>query len=114
MKSLWLEWGGVSTIDKKNPEFHSISTGENPASYHCGDSWYWINNLAAICVNRLDKRLFRDYINKIINASTHEIIYLGIIGHHAELSSAKKQTAEGCLAQAWSAAMYIELVDELY
>jgi len=114
LKSLWNNWGGVSTIDKNNPLFRPEHTGENNESYHNGDSWFWINNLAAIVLYRLNKKRYKKYINKILEASTKEILWQGAIGHHAELSSSKELRSEGCLAQAWSAAMYIELINEIY
>ena len=63
-KSLWLDWGGLSTIDKSNPLFTSESTGENKKSYHRGDSWFWINNMAAIQLNKINKNKFNKQIKK--------------------------------------------------
>lgn len=111
---IWLDWGGLSTIEKNSPLFTSKHTGENPQSYHRGDSWFWINNLAAIVMYQIDKNLFRDYIYKILQASTWENLYYGITGSSAELSSANELKSEGCLCQAWSNAMYIELINEIY
>jgi glycogen debranching enzyme len=114
LKKLWLPWGGLSTIDKSSPLFTEEYTGENNRSYHRGDSWFYLNNMAALCMARLDKAYFKEYIGKIINASTEEVLYKGIIGHHAELSSAKELRAEASLSQLWSAAMYVEMIDEIY
>jgi len=114
LKSLWNNWGGISTIDKNSLLFRPEHTGENNESYHNGDSWFWINNLAAIVLYRLDKKRYKKYIDKILKASTKDILWLGAIGHHAELSSSKELRSEGCLAQAWSAAMYIELINEIF
>jgi len=71
-------------VDKKIKFFISEHTGENNESYHNGDSWFWINNLAAICLYRLDRKKYKKYIDKIIEASTKEILWQGAIGHHAE------------------------------
>ncbi|MBN2422803.1 hypothetical protein JXB41_06240 [Candidatus Woesearchaeota archaeon] len=114
LKNLWLNWGGLASIDKENPLFCKEYSGENNKSYHRGDSWFWINNLAAICMNRLDKIKFRKYTNQITKASSEDILFKGLIAQHAELSSASSQKAEGCLAQAWSAAMFVELINEIY
>ena len=114
LKRLWNKWGGLSTIDKKSLLFRPEHTGENNESYHNGDSWFWINNLVAIVLYRLDKKRYKKYIDKILKASTKEILWQGAIGHHAELSSSCGLRSEGCLAQAWSAAMYIELINEIY
>lgn len=113
LSKLWLEWGGLSTIDKTNQLFCGSYTGADNRSYHRGDSWYYMNNLAAIVLLRTDKFVFNDYIQKIVDASTREILWKGASGHHAELSNAGEQTSNGCLAQAWSAALYLELLEEL-
>ena len=113
LPKLWLNWGGLSTINKNDPRFCKEHTGENPKSYHNGDSWFWINNLTAIVLNKFDKKRYKDYIKQILKASTKEILKMGAIGNHCELSSAKTLKSQGCLVQAWSAATYIELVDEV-
>lgn len=111
---LWCEWGGLASIDRENPLFLGHSTGENPGSYHRGDSWYFLNNLAALVMHRIDKIRFKRYIDKIVKASTEDILWSGMVGHHSEISSAFEQEAQGCGAQAWSDAMYIELIDEIF
>ncbi|MBR9705796.1 hypothetical protein GOV14_02055 [Candidatus Pacearchaeota archaeon] len=113
LPKLWLKWGGLATIDKSSPDFNESYSGENPKSYHNGDSWFWINNLAAVVLLRVNKKKFKKYIDKIVKASTTDILWSGMIGHHSELSSAKELRSEGCLCQAWSSALYIELMDEL-
>ncbi|MBI2133926.1 hypothetical protein HYU11_04560 [Candidatus Woesearchaeota archaeon] len=113
LQGLWLEWGGISSIDKKSALFHEEYSGEPPESYHRGDSWFWINNLAALVMSRVDRKAFSWQIKKIHEASTNDILWNGSIGNHSELSSAREQRAEGCLNQAWSSAMFIELCDEL-
>lgn len=110
--NLWLDWGGLSSIDKNHKLFRKYYSGEDTASYHRGDSWYWINNLAAICMYRLDKARFKRYIDGIFNASTREILWKGATGRHAEISSAAEQKGQGCLSQAWSCATYIEMIKE--
>jgi glycogen debranching enzyme len=112
LEALWLDWGGLSTIDKTNPLFQPRHTGEDNRSYHHGDSWYYLNNLAAICMHRLDKHRYSYQIEKILDASTREILWMGAIGSHAEISSAQSQESFGCLSQAWSLATYIEMIDE--
>ncbi|MBI4144294.1 hypothetical protein HY486_03540 [Candidatus Woesearchaeota archaeon] len=111
LKKLWLPWGGISSIDTTDKRFIREHTGEKPDSYHNGDSWYWINNITAIVLH--NHKGFDKYVQKIYDASEKEILQMGAIGHHAELSSAKEQTSEGCPMQAWSAATFIELCDEL-
>ena len=113
LSKLWLSWGGLSSIDKKHLLFCKEYSGEKNKSYHRGDSWFWINNLAALVMNRTNKKQFKKYIDKIIQASTKEILYSGAVGHHAEVSSASKLKSQGCPVQAWSAALFIELIDEI-
>jgi hypothetical protein len=113
LSKLWLPWGGLTTISKKSKLYCDTHTGEDPKSYHRGDSWFWINNLAALVLHRFDKKKYERHIKKILQASTDEILSNGALGHHAELSSAKELGSEGCLAQAWSDAMFMELVNEL-
>lgn len=113
LEKLWLEWGGIATIDKSHPNFRSSHTGETNESYHRGDSWFWINNLAAIVMNNINRVKFNPYIRKIAAASANDILWKGAIGCASELSSAKEQRAEGCLNQAWSNATFVKLVKRL-
>ncbi|MFW6013668.1 MAG: amylo-alpha-1,6-glucosidase [Nanoarchaeota archaeon] len=112
IECLWLDWGGFSSIDKNSPIFFPDYTGEDNKSYHRGDSWYFVNNIGAICLNRVDNKRYNYYIQKIVNASARDILYKGFIGHASEISSASFQRGEGCLAQAWSSATFIELHNE--
>ncbi|MBW2990628.1 hypothetical protein KY348_02895 [Candidatus Woesearchaeota archaeon] len=114
LKELWLGWGGLSTIEHTSPLFKPEYTGEDDASYHNGDSWYYVNNYAAIAMHRLDKRYYSKYIRAIVHASKEEMLFSGFIGCCAELSSAKHMKSQGCLSQAWSAASFIELMHEMY
>lgn len=109
ISKLWLGWGGLATIDKGHANFRSSYTGENNASYHRGDSWFWLNNLAAAVMTKINKRKFKHYIEKIAAASTNDILWKGAVGCGSELSSASTQKAEGCLCQAWSNATFVEL-----
>jgi glycogen debranching enzyme len=114
LDSLFLEWGGIASISKDHPLFCPDYTGENNKSYHRGDSWYFVNNMAALVLSRVDSGHFSYFIEQIAKASSEEIINNGTIGHHAEVSSAFKMTSDGCTAQLWSSAMFIELMHELY
>lgn len=112
IQECWLNWGGLSSISKNDPLFCETHTGINNKSYHRGDSWYFVNNITAICLNRLDKKIYGQFVEKIKKASVHEMMFLGFIGQCAELSDAKEQSSKGCLAQAWSAATLLELLEE--
>jgi glycogen debranching enzyme len=109
-----MEWGGISSIDKNHPLFCSHYTGQTNESYHRGDCWFFVNNIAAIVLSRLDYDHFKYYIEQIAKASSEEILNNGTIGHHAEVSSAVEMTSDGCTAQLWSSAMFIELMHEMY
>ncbi|OYT54517.1 MAG: hypothetical protein B6U72_02300 [Candidatus Altiarchaeales archaeon ex4484_2] len=111
---LWLSWGGLSSIDKSSELFIGNHTGESPDSYHRGDSWFFLNNMAALVLYQTDRKKFRKYIEEIIEASTEDILWDGMLGHHSELSSASRRESCGCGMQAWSSAMYLELIDEIY
>ena len=114
LQHLWLSWGGLATLDISHPDFKQSHSGEGSASYHNGDSWYWINNLAALCMLRLNRSKYKEYIYKIIEASVHDMLYSGFIGHCSEISSAKERSSFGCWAQAWSAATLVELLHEVH
>ncbi|MGM5481315.1 MAG: amylo-alpha-1,6-glucosidase [Nanobdellota archaeon] len=109
---LYLNWGGLTTLSPDDYLFQPFYTGEDNKSYHRGDSWFFVNNLAAIAMNRLAKRSFSYQVLRIMSASAKDILDDGFAGHASELSSARKQDANGCLAQAWSAATFLELVIE--
>ncbi len=111
---LWLPWGGLSSIDTSHELFTDHYTGQDNVSYHRGDSWFWLNNLAALVLYRSNAAKYKKYIEQIIEASSHEILELGAVGHHAELSSARALSSHGCISQAWSSAMFIELCNELF
>ncbi len=106
----WLDWGGLSSIGKNHYLFKDTYSGMSNESYHRGDSWFFVNNIAALSLYVLDKKHFKKYIFKICDASTLEMRERGFINHCAEVSSAKSLESKGCLAQAWSAATLLELL----
>ena len=122
LPKLWCDWdmgegvegGGLSTIDKTHPLYQPYYTGIDNKSYHRGDSWFWINNIAAISMYRLDKERYKDKIFKIVNSSSQDILYWGFIGYASELASSGWFKSGGCLCQTWSIATFIELIHEVY
>lgn len=112
---LWLEWGGLASISKNSKMFCEEYRGcdELNQSYHHGDSWYFLNNIAALVMKKTDFNKFKENIDKILQVNTEEILWRGALGHHAELSSASQFSSFGCFAQTWSAALYIEALDEI-
>ncbi|MFH1399960.1 MAG: amylo-alpha-1,6-glucosidase [Nanoarchaeota archaeon] len=113
LKELWLHWGGLSTLPRSHPLFVDEYTGENNRSYHHGDSWFFINNIAARQMALVDLHAFRPRIDAILKASEQELLFSGFVGHAAELSSACRLESSGCRAQAWSLATFVDLVDLL-
>jgi glycogen debranching enzyme len=121
IERLWCDWttndgtsGGFSTIDKENSLYQPNHTGQNNKSYHRGDSWFWINNIAAISLSRLNSTKYNNYIHSILNSSSEDILFSGYLGYASELSSSSDFKSAGCYAQTWSIATYIELFHELY
>lgn len=112
LKKIWCGWGGLSTIDYEHPSFQPYHSGELPQSYHRGDSWFFLNHITAISMLRVNRQKFMPYVKKILEASTDDILSGDVIGHMSELSSAEKQMPEGSPCQLWSAATFIELVNE--
>ncbi len=108
LAKLWLPWGGIATLNKESEGFYWEHTGESPESYHQGDSWFYINNLTACVLSKLNKRKYGSYIEKIMQASQEEILWMGAVGSHGEVSSAKALESRGAVSQAWSCAMYLE------
>ncbi len=112
LKRLWMPWGGLATIDREHPLFCSRYTGADDRSYHRGDAWYWVDALAALSLQRVDKERFWPWIGALKTACLNDLLFQGALGHCSELSSAAEQEWGGCFAQAWSAALLYELLAE--
>jgi glycogen debranching enzyme len=111
LPKLWCPWGGIATLDKRSTLFESKDKGER--SYHNGNSWFYLNNIAAISMLAISKKEFKDKVKQIVNSSTEDILWHGLLGHCSEQSSFKKLESKSGLCQAWSAATFIELVNSL-
>lgn len=113
LTALWLPWGGIASLSKSHPFFCGIDRGcaDPNQSYHHGDAWFFINNLAAAALFQVDAKKFSRFINALLAASTEDILWKGMLGHHSEVSSANEFAPGGCLAQSWSAATYCGAVD---
>ncbi len=114
LKKLKTSWGGISSLSKDDTRFLENYSGEKNESYHNGDSWFWTNNLAAIALNDLNEKKYREIIRDILYSSTKDILKRGTIGYGSEISSSSNQKAEGCLAQLWSSSTYLEMIDSLF
>ena len=110
LQQLWQDWGGLATLSKESSLFQPMYTGQNNMSYHRGDSWHFVNHLAACMLLRVNKDKYNSYVEQIIRASTKDILELGWAAHMSELSSATRQDASASLMQTWSVATFIELV----
>ena len=113
LAELWLDWGGLASISKNHPLFCSRYTGENNQSYHRGDSWLFVNHLAAYALLHVDPLAYFKPIAKILEASTKMLLMQGVVGSIAELSSASLFEPAGCPVQAWSIATYLRLLDAI-
>lgn len=98
----YLPWGGIASQKINSDKFINQHTGENPLSYHSGDSWYYLNNLLALVLKDLNEKKYRLTIEKIIEASLTDLLKDGVLGFSSELSSAKERKSEGSLVQTWS------------
>src|SRR3989344_1336852 len=116
LPALWLSWGGLASLEKDHPNFCGTYRGceEPDQSYHNGDSWFFVNNIAALALSEVDAKKFDKEIKAIISAGTNDILWNCIAGHSSELSSADNFSPAGCLAQSWSAATYAEMVEYIF
>jgi hypothetical protein len=104
---LWLPWGGFATIDKEHLLFTPEHTGENDRSYHRGDSWFFVNNIASIVLGLAGFGTERE---ALLRSSTEQALRFGYPSHAAEITSASRLEPFGCFVQTWSAATYVEAV----
>lgn len=110
IEKFYLEWGGFSSENKESKEFHKVHTGEDPRSYHSGDSWFWINNIASYALREISYKKYEEIINKIKEASLKNLLKMGTLGYMSELSSAKELRFEGCPVQLWSlSSLYLSI-----
>ncbi|MBN1175752.1 hypothetical protein JXA48_03840, partial [Candidatus Woesearchaeota archaeon] len=109
LKKLYLPWGGLSTIGHDSSLYQPTYTGQDNKSYHRGDSWYFINNIAAIVLDKFGRKNYETQVRSIEHASAKECVDLGFLGHFSEVSSSSFQEAQGSLSQAWSASTFLEL-----
>jgi hypothetical protein len=104
LKENYLLWGGLATLPLNNPKFLDEDDGEKAKAYHQGDSWYFLNNLLAYSLSKIDFQKFKNFIQKIIESSFLDLFFDGALGWSSEISSAKERKSEGSLVQTWSIA----------
>lgn len=107
---LWKEWGALTSIAHDDSSYQNTHTGHDNKSYHHGDSWMFINNIAAMALFSTDPHRFHEYIDALTRSATDDLLFKGFLGHASEISDAESQNPAGCWAQAWSAATLIELL----
>lgn len=107
----WLEWGGFSTISKNSDLYHSKDEGISDESYHNGNSWFFVNNIASLSLMNFPK--FSEYSKRIYLASKFECLTSGLLAQSSEISDAEKISSKGCLNQAWSIATLKELHEKI-
>lgn len=111
LKFLWLPWGGLSTV--QNDLAVRFDSGEDSKSYHNGNSWFFINNIAALSMAKVNRDKYDSYINKIVDASVDDLLFSGAVGSSSENSSNAVRTSSGCPVQLWSNSTLLELIHNL-
>jgi len=105
--------GLLSSISKNSHLYKKNHSGVNNESYHRGDSWYFVNNIAAMAMGAVNKEKYDAIIGEIYGASVDDCIRLGAFCYSSEISSATRQESKGCWAQTWSASTFLELCGAL-
>jgi hypothetical protein len=113
LKENYLLWGGLATLPLNNPKFLDEDDGEKAKAYHQGDSWYFLNNLLAYSLAKIDFQKFKNFIQKIIESSLRDLFFDGALGWSSEISSAKERKSEGSLVQTWSMVSLVFLLSFL-
>jgi glycogen debranching enzyme len=114
VEALYLSWGGFATLEKEHSLYQPTYTGQNNKSYHRGDSWYFVNNIAALVLYRHDRKRYASLVQEVLQASAKDLLDLGFAGHASEISSAAFQSGDASPVQTWSMATYLELVLSVY
>jgi hypothetical protein len=104
LKENYLDWGGLASISKNDPEFLAEDDGELVKAYHRGDSWYYLNNLLAYSLTKINHKKFQKIIEQVISASLEDLFFDSALGYSSEISSANQRKSQGSLIQLWSIA----------
>lgn len=113
LEAIKTDWGALASIDHADPRYHPRSTGQDNQSYHNGDTWFFVNHLAAVALLRLNQHRYGKTITGILESSTNEILWHNMIGHPGEIASATTLDSWGCGCQAFSGGTYLMLLKEL-
>jgi len=109
LRENYLDWGGLASLSKNDPNFLAEDDGETVKAYHRGDAWYYLNNLLAYSLVKINYQKFKNVIEKIFLASFEDLFSDGALGYSSEISSAKERKSEGSLVQLWSMASLVLL-----
>ncbi len=113
LAALRTSWGGLSSLNRADPRYQPASTGEDNRSYHNGDSWFFINNLVGVALNRFGMKVFKPVVDELLKGSTEEILWKHVAGQAGEIASAGDGTSWGCGVQAFAAGTYLFFTEEL-
>lgn len=73
---LWLNWGGLTTLSQSDVNFKPERDGE---------SWFFVNNMAAIVLYRLDSVKYAEKVKAIFRASTENAAWQEHTGRPCEV-----------------------------
>ena len=94
----------MRSLDILSNEFGIFSSKQTRS-----ETLFWINDLIAICLNDLDKDLYKSEIRDILNISSSEILNTNTIGYsRKKIDNYDEPT---CLL---STAMYIEMINKIF
>ena len=108
------DWSGISSLSSEHKHYIDEHSGHDGESRTRGDSFFYMNNIAAICMNNLNENKYSKIISSILLTSTSDVLGCGTIGFSSELSSSYEKRSEGNLAQLTSSTSYIEMIDKLF
>lgn len=103
--------GLISSLSYKSNEYCKFHSGINNKSYHRGDSWFFVNNIAALVLKDLNFEKYKLFILQILNSSLRDFFCYGAFCYSSEISSSEILESKGCWIQTWSLATLKELVD---
>ena len=106
--ALKTSWGGLTSLASGSDGYQDHSTGENNHSYHQGDSWFFVNNLAALALKRHGHQSFAPIQQKLLSSSTEEILWQHFLGMPGEIASAADGASWGCGIQGFSGGAYLK------
>lgn len=97
---LWISWGGLRVLSKGDPKY-------NPAID--GESWFFINIMAAIVLERLDHQKYSGFIAKSLVASANNILWQEHAGRACEVVFTEDKKIKVKALSGISAALFIYL-----